>query len=202
MEKILYIIGAKASGKSNFAKALVNRFKKLSLIDTYTDRPKRRRDEKGHVFLSPEEFTKSIEEGIIDAYGKPIYREYRIGISQRSLDEKLESNKVPVVVTGTPDIVDYLRKGDGKDRDVLGILVDVDPLTAQDRALSRGSYNSSPLLELYLPKKEIKALSLIKYDLKVVGDRLTSDPIIGLFDRPTEDMCNYINPMIEDFISE
>jgi len=52
---IITICGKSGSGKSEIAHYIKEKFK-IPQIQSYTDRPKRSSNEKGHIFISPEEF--------------------------------------------------------------------------------------------------------------------------------------------------
>ena len=52
---IICIVGESGAGKSLAANYLWNDYD-INLIDSYTDRPKRKPDETGHIFLKPKEF--------------------------------------------------------------------------------------------------------------------------------------------------
>lgn len=61
---ILCIVGPSCSGKSTVAEYLTLKYG-YNFIESYTDRPKRTPDEKGHTFVTPEEFDKFNKEDML-----------------------------------------------------------------------------------------------------------------------------------------
>ena len=64
LKKILCIVGQSGSGKSTVADYISDKYN-IPIIESWTDRAKRTPDEKGHTFVTPEEFDQFKREDMI-----------------------------------------------------------------------------------------------------------------------------------------
>lgn len=132
MGGVVYITGPKGCGKSRLAEDVSTLLPfycsaRLKIVDTYTDRQPRQEKERGHVFISHEDFSRKVADGEISAFGTPFNSNYRIGLNTAILEKMIEKDEVPLVVTRVPEIV----KAVSSYNDSFGILLDVAPYSAE-----------------------------------------------------------------------
>lgn len=81
MKNIYLIVGPSGSGKSSVAQELERRFG-LKEVVSYTERPRRNPEEKGHIFVTPDEF---------DSLGRlcafTLYNGYRYGVPESAVEQ-------------------------------------------------------------------------------------------------------------------
>lgn len=81
MKNIYCIVGPSGSGKTTLANALADKYG-YKVIESYTTRPTRYEGEKGHIFVSPEEF-----KSLGDKYAYNVYDGYEYGITSNLIKE-------------------------------------------------------------------------------------------------------------------
>lgn len=145
MKNIYLIIGPSGSGKTTIANELEKRYG-LKQLQSYTTRPPRYEGERGHIFVSDEEF---------DAVCNPptAYTEfdgYRYGVTDKQIDE---SDTYIIDPTGAKFMAEqYLG-----DKTIYAIRLDIRPRYCYQRMLERGDTHE-------------EAVKRIEHDLKVFGD--------------------------------
>ena len=126
LENIILLVGRSGSGKSAICKELYERYG-LSSVESYTTRPPRYHNEKGHVFISDEEFDEL--EDII------AYTEFN-GYRYCATEEQIMENDIYIIDPAGIDFFDENYHGDKKP---IVVYLDVDEDTCFDRmAKSRG----------------------------------------------------------------
>ncbi len=122
---LFLIVGKSGSGKSTVVNAFCERYGYTS-VESYTDRPKRSEDERGHIFLTPEEFDEL--EGFL-AYTE--FDGHRYGTTKDQVD-----NADFYIID--PAGVRFMREHYDEDRKLVEVLIDVDEPTLRNRMLARG----------------------------------------------------------------
>lgn len=101
MINIFALAGKSGSGKTTICEKLEEKYPdKYHIVQSYTDRPKRSKNETGHTFLSQQEMDSVYNSSIVVA--KTVYGEYRYC----STSEQLSKTKVNLYVVDKQGIMD------------------------------------------------------------------------------------------------
>lgn len=127
LKNIYLIVGPSGSGKTTIASVLEKAFG-LKAVESYTTRPPRYEGERGHIFVSDEEFDAL---GPMCAYTE--YNGYRYGVTEDIID----SHDLYVI---DPAGVNYMRSIDGYQgsKKVITIRLEVDREQRFQRMTARG----------------------------------------------------------------
>lgn len=109
----ILLMGKSGSGKTTVANELYNRYG-LSSIESYTTRPPRYKGERGHTFISDEEFDE-----LTDMVAYTDFNGYRYCATS----EQVEDNQIYII---DPAGVDYFDEHYVGDKDVIVVYLDVD----------------------------------------------------------------------------
>lgn len=123
---LICILGKSGSGKSTLVNFLENSTN-MKQIPSYTTRPPRYENEKGHTFVTKEEFNKLTN---IVAYNYYLGNEY--GVTEEQIDN-LKYKWYVVDVTGFKD----LKRNYKGDRPIIGIYIQCTPIVLYDRLYNR-----------------------------------------------------------------
>lgn len=125
MKNIYCIVGPSGSGKTTVTKILERDYG-MKLVESYTTRPPRYPNEKGHIFVSDKEF---------DALGEMCaYTEYdghRYGVTPEVIDQ----NDIYVI---DPYGLNFLRRRYPGEKTVVGIFISVNEEERKRRMRARG----------------------------------------------------------------
>ncbi len=173
MKNIYCIVGPSGCGKTTLTEALAEKYG-YKVIESYTTRPPRYEGEKGHIFVSPEEF-KAL--GEMCAYTKFDGHEYGV------TPDLIERNDLYVI---DPAGIEYLRqKYNGeKGVKVIGITAPVDILI--ERMIVRGDSEDKIIKRLANDAEAFKHLDYI------------TDAFVES-DRPIEELCESVKYRIDNF---
>lgn len=130
MSNIILLVGKSGSGKSAVCRELYERYG-LSSIESYTTRPMRYPNEKGHVFISDEEFDEL--ENII------AYTEFN-GYRYCATDEQIMENDIYIIDPAGIEFFDENYHGAKKP---IVIYLDVDEETCFERMLKDRGLNEA-----------------------------------------------------------
>ena len=125
MKNIYLIVGPSGSGKTTIANALRDVYG-FKTVESYTTRPPRYPGEKGHIFVSDEEFDKL---GEMVAYTE--YNGYRYGVTADIIDA------CDVYVIDPPG-VEHMRQHYHGDKRIVTIGLDVSETIRALRMMNRG----------------------------------------------------------------
>ena len=142
MNKPLYLfVGESASGKTSVAEYL-EKEKGMKSVQSYTTRPPRYEGEKGHRFISEEEFDKLKN---IVAY--TVFDGYRYCSTKEQADD------ADIYVIDPPGVKTFLEKYKTEDRTIRIIFFDADIRTRIDRMHKKGDSDKSIVNRLYNDSK-------------------------------------------------
>lgn len=144
MKNIYLIIGPSGSGKTTIANELEKRYG-LKQVQSYTTRPPRYEGERGHIFMSDEEFNAL---GELTAYTE--FDGCRYGITNKQIDE----SDIYVI---DPEGAKYMAEHYDGDTSIYAIRLDIRPRYCYQRMLERGDTHE-------------EAVKRIEHDLKIYGD--------------------------------
>ena len=142
MNNLYLIIGPSGSGKTELCNALAKKYY-LTPVESYTTRPPRYPDEKGHIFVTEEHFSAL---GEMCAYTE--YNGYRYGVTKNILD----ASDIYVI---DPDGVRYLFDRYSGEH-LYYIWLATSPKVCYERMISRGD-------------EETAAADRVRYDRKAFG---------------------------------
>lgn len=125
MKNIYLIIGPSGSGKTTIANEL-HVIYGLNVVESYTTRPPRYPGEKGHIFVSDDEFDKL---GEMVAYTE--YNGFRYGVTADIIDQ----NDIYVI---DPPGVEHMKKHYHGDKGIVTIGLDVSETIRALRMMKRG----------------------------------------------------------------
>lgn len=130
----ILLMGKSGSGKTTIANELYNRYG-LSSIESYTTRPPRYKGEKGHTFISDEEFDE-LEDMVA-------YTDFN-GYRYCATSEQVEDNQIYII---DPAGVEYFDEHYVGNKDVIVVYLDVDDQTCFERMVAdRGEKEASERL--------------------------------------------------------
>lgn len=145
MKNIYLLVGPSGSGKSSIAEKLQEEYG-YKQVYSYTERPPRSSTEKGHVFVTSEEFD---ELGTLCAY--TIYNGYRYGVTPSLID------KCDVYVIDPPG-VEYMKKHYVGCKGIYVIGIDCPETECRKRMILRGDSIDKVEKRLELDKEVFKEL--------------------------------------------
>jgi guanylate kinase len=205
--RFVCIVGPKAGFKSTVAEKLLAEFPQLELVRSYTTRTPRSADEKGHIFISDNEFTRLAAEGDITVEAQVMGEDYRVGLSLKSVQDIFRGGKTPLLVTRAPDLIREVQMAYPNS---LGIFLWAEPISLADRILFREPFGfneigKSPLRSTSKAQTEREILGGLIRSTDVVAstDKLTSEPgkIPELVDSGIEDIMKHIRPRMEAYLN-
>lgn len=133
---LILLVGQSGSGKTTVANTLEEKYG-CKQLESYTTRPKRSDNEKGHVFISDEEFSKL--ENII------AYTEYN-GFKYCATAEQIDNSDVYVIdIDGVKTLLDKYNT----DRFIYIFYLSSTVATRIDRMIDRGDHDTSILSRLH-----------------------------------------------------
>lgn len=150
MKNIYLIIGPSGSGKTTIANELEKRYG-LKQVQSYTTRPPRYDGERGHIFVSDEEFDAVCNPPT--AYTK--FNGYRYGVTDKEIDES------DIYVIDPAGAV-YMAEQYAGDKTIYAIRLDIRPRYCYQRMLERGDTHED-------------AVKRIEHDLKIYGSGADND---------------------------
>lgn len=136
-KQLFLFVGKSASGKSTVANILEEKYG-LKSVSSYTTRPPRHKDEKGHAFISEEEFDSL---GELAAY--TLYNGYRYGVTFNQIEE------CDTYVIDVPGVEYLLDKLGNSERHITIIYFDAAVSTRIDRMIDRGASDMEIIKRLY-----------------------------------------------------
>lgn len=151
MKNIYLIVGASGSGKTTLTDYL-NKVYGLSYIESYTTRPRRYPDEKGHIFITDKEFD---DLGPMCSYTE--YNGYRYGVTNKLIDDH------DLFVVDPPG-VSYLKEHYKGNKGIVVIFLDIDPQYRKARMLKRGDTYEKIIERLKLDEEWFDTA---KFDFKI-----------------------------------
>lgn len=203
MTKIINLIGASGSGKTTIAYKL----KDVNVIESYTTRPKRHTEEKGHIFID-----KATDEGnvlqcntkgyTIDFHKNDIIAHRKYGDNDYwATKQQVKYNKVNVYVVdpeGARQVEDFYKSN--PETNIISIFLNVDENIRKDRLVKRylqantraGNINTC----LHYKKALEKANKRLERD-KQVFKTIKCDYVINNNEK-IEDTLKIINKIIQE----
>jgi len=108
--KLIIITGPSASGKTTVGLAILQKFKKLGKVITYTTRKKRPKEKlsKDYYFISPKKFKEKIKQNEFIEWAK-VYNHY-YGNSFSELKKIWQKNKIPLLIIDVQGALTYKKK--------------------------------------------------------------------------------------------
>lgn len=158
-ENIVLLVGASGSGKTTVAEILENEYG-LKQIQSYTTRPRRRDDERGHIFVTDDEFDQ-----LEDFVGFTNFNGYRYAATAQQVEE----NDIYVI---DPAGVSYFRNAYHGSKQPVVVHIYADRQTRENRMRFRG--DSEEAIQSRLVNDET-AFRFVDADQVVVN---MDDPII------------------------
>lgn len=142
-DKILLLVGASGSGKTTIAEILENDYG-LKQIQSYTTRPRRHEDERGHIFVTDEEFDQ-----LEDFVGFTNFNGYRYAATAQQVEE----NDIYVI---DPAGIRYFRNTYSGTKTPVVIHIYADRQTREDRMRLRGDSEEAIQSRLSNDEKEFR----------------------------------------------
>jgi guanylate kinase len=128
--KLVIIAGSKGTGKSTIGEALLAGIPELELVESASTREPRYAGERGHQFLTPEEF----RNGGYEFAGEVLDKGYLVGYSPRDIEAPVARGRVPLLVSAIEPVAKSIVK---KYADAFMIYFSNDPYVASERAYDR-----------------------------------------------------------------
>ena len=173
MKNIYCIVGPSGCGKTTLTAALAEKYG-YKVIESYTTRPPRFKGEKGHIFVSPEEF-----KSLSDKYAYNVYDGFEYGIT----GDLIKENDLYVVEPS--GVVDLLTRYRGeKGIKVFGLNPGVEVLV--ERMQERGDSDEKIVRRLAVDSETFQGL-----------DSLTD--VYFNKEYTLEELCENVHSRIEDF---
>lgn len=132
--KIILLVGKSGVGKSTVANELT-RLYGLKQVQSYTTRPNRYENEKGHIFVNESEFNK------LDLVAYTYFNKNHYGATQQQVEE----NDIYIIDRDGLIYFDKKYKGDKK---IIKIMLDIDDDTLTDRMIARGDSEKEVLARI------------------------------------------------------
>lgn len=152
---IVLLVGASGSGKTSLAEKTERLYGWKSVM-SYTTRPKRFPDEKGHIFVSDEEFDRLVKRNEIVAYTEYSGYRYCATAAQASICQ--------IYVIDIPGIL-YFRQHYTGPKKILTVLIDLPEGIRRSRMGQRGDTDTiSTRLETDRVKFSDEQIRLLKPD--------------------------------------
>lgn len=162
LKNIYLIVGPSGSGKTSIANELQTTYG-YKAVESYTTRPPRYDGERGHIFVSDEEFDAL---GPMCAYTE--YNGYRYGVT----DDVIDSHDIYVI---DPYGVHYLQKHYRGEKEILAIRLMVDEKERFLRMMARGDDDKSIGDRMLNDAREFTGDRLhICYDLVIPNNDFTN----------------------------
>ena len=130
---LLCVIGASGSGKTTLCEEMESKYG-LKQIPSYTTRPPRSTDEKGHTFVSDAEFNR-IRENLV-AYATTNNYEYGVTI------EQIEDENYSLYIIDNTGIK-YLKDMYKGDRPIITVFIDCPLVMRYERMCKRSGYTKN-----------------------------------------------------------
>lgn len=134
---LLLFVGKSASGKTTIANMLENEFG-YKQLESFTTRPPRYEGEKGHIFISEDEFN-----NLGDLVAYTFYNGYHYGTTSEEVD------KCDIYVIDVPGVEMLLQKYSNKERKICVLYFNSSIRTRIDRMIDRGSSDTEIVGRLY-----------------------------------------------------
>lgn len=122
---LILLVGASGSGKSTIADIFVNEIG-LEVVQSYTTRPPRTPDEKGHTFISQNEFQKL--ENLV------AYTNFN-GFEYCATQAQVDNADIYVI---DPAGIEYFKENYNSDRPYIVVLIQANPDVCYSRMINRG----------------------------------------------------------------
>lgn len=161
MKNIYCVVGPSGSGKTTLANALTEKYG-YKVIESYTTRPPRYDGEKGHIFVSPEEFA-----ALGDKYAYNVYDGYEYGITA----DLIKKNDLYVV---EPSGVEDLLKRYRGEKGVKVLALTPGPEVLVERMRNRGDSDEKIIHRLAIDAETFKNLDSIS-DVTWNSERLLDE---------------------------
>lgn len=183
MNNLYLIIGPSGSGKTELSNALAKKYY-LKPVESYTTRPPRCPDEKGHIFVTEDHFNAL---GEMCAYTE--YNGYRYGVTKNILD----ASDIYVI---DPDGALYLF-----DRytwkNLYYIWLDTSPLVCYERMIVRGDESAAAVDRVQYDKEAFSLAKMAEVRSKIHGAVIKTDNLNAEQVRKTAWTCIRANELAD-----
>ena len=168
LKNIYLIVGPSGSGKTTVANQLEAAYG-LKAVESYTTRPPRYDGERGHIFVTDEEFDAL---GPMCAYTE--YNGYRYGVT----DEIIDTHDIYVI---DPYGVEYLKNNYKGPKTIVLIRLEVNDRERYERMKKRGDDNNAIRDRMFQDFKSFgKAEWFIRYDM-IIPNRDLIDTVEAIW---------------------
>lgn len=145
MHNIYCFVGPSGSGKSAIVDSLSTEYG-LVTVQSYTERPRRTVLERGHIFVSPEEFDR-----LEDLVAYTLYNGYRYGVPSQMIDD----SDLYVI---DPAGIEYLKHNYKGNKGIFVIGIDCPENLCKQRMLQRGDGEANANSRLEYDREAFKEL--------------------------------------------
>lgn len=151
-QNLILLIGKSGSGKSTITKILNDEYN-LKNVDSFTTRPKRYEQEKGHIFISDKEFDKIKLSDMI------AYTEYG-GYKYCATKKQLDTNDIYIIdLNGLKNL-----KYDEINKKVISVYITASSKICLNRMLNRGNSYEEAIKRIEFDEDEFKRIKEFKFD--------------------------------------
>lgn len=183
MNNLYLIIGPSGSGKTELCNAIAKKYY-LTPVESYTTRPPRYPDEKGHIFVTEEHFSAL---GEMCAYTE--YNGYRYGVTKNILD----ASDIYVI---DPDGALYLfDRYTGKN--LYYIWLDTSPIVCYERMIVRGDESTAAVDRVRYDKEAFSLAKMGEVRSKIHGAVIKTDNLTAEQVRKTAWTCIRANELTD-----
>ncbi|MDD3040040.1 AAA family ATPase [Bacteroides sp.] len=151
MESIILLVGASGSGKTTIAETLCDKIG-LSIVSSYTTRPKRYPEEQGHIFVTDKEF-----DALEKVVGFTNYNGYRYC----AIESMIDHGDIYII---DPAGVEFFKHNYHGNKQPIFVKIEVSELDRYSRMIERGDKKEDAISRIENDRIDF---AYVDYDLSI-----------------------------------